>query len=100
MANDVTAAGALPPAAERPPEPAVLFYILSFLIPLVGLIVGAIYLSKSIPAQKEFGKLCLILALARMGIAFIVAVVVVIVAVVIYAAVFIALIAGGAGGMH
>jgi len=101
MTNDITKTGAPTPAAEKPPEPAVLFYLLSFFIPLAGLILGAIYLGKRELAQREFGKLCLILAAARIGIALIVAVIVVVVVVVIYAAVIIALIgAGAAGGLH
>jgi len=37
-----------------------LLYILSFLIPLAGLIVGAIYLSKEEEHYKHIGKNCLI----------------------------------------
>jgi hypothetical protein len=49
---------------ETPPEPRWLFYVLSFFIPLAGIIIGAIYMSKPDPANKKFGKTCLICALA------------------------------------
>lgn len=55
------------PPPDEPPEPAWLFYILSFLIPLGGLILGAIFLSKPDRANKEFGKHCLIATLAALG---------------------------------
>jgi hypothetical protein len=41
-----------------------LFYILSFLIPLAGVIIGIIYYGKPEPWHKEFGKRCLELALS------------------------------------
>lgn len=37
----------------------ILLYILSFLIPIVGFIIGAIYYTK--PETKEVGKMCIIL---------------------------------------
>lgn len=40
----------------------ILFYLLSFFIPIVGFIIGAIYYSKPEPELKEVGKMCLILA--------------------------------------
>jgi hypothetical protein len=40
-----------------------LFYILSFLIPIAGIIIGIIYNGKPEPWHKEFGKKCLELAL-------------------------------------
>ena len=40
----------------------ILFYLLSFFIPIVGFIIGAIYYTKSEPELKETGKMCLILA--------------------------------------
>lgn len=46
--------------AEKPLEPRVLFYLLSFFIPLVGIILGAIYYSGKDESAKEFGKMCLI----------------------------------------
>ena len=41
-----------------------LFYILSFLIPIAGIIIGIIYNGKPEPWHKEFGKRCLELALS------------------------------------
>ena len=47
------------------PQPAVsgglkiLLYLLSFFIPIVGFIIGAIYYTK--PETKEVGKMCIIL---------------------------------------
>ena len=41
-----------------------LFYILSFLIPLAGVIIGIMYNGKPEPWHKEFGKTCLELALS------------------------------------
>ncbi len=49
---------------ETPPEPRWLFYVLSFIMPIVGIILGAIYMSKPYPEMKKFGKTCLICALA------------------------------------
>ena len=40
-----------------------LFYILSFLIPIAGIIIGIIYHSKPEPWHREFGMQCLKLAL-------------------------------------
>jgi len=40
-----------------------LFYILSFLIPIAGVIIGIMYNGKPEPWHKEFGKTCLELAL-------------------------------------
>jgi hypothetical protein len=40
----------------------ILFYLLSFFIPIVGFIIGAIYYTKPEPELKEVGKMCLILA--------------------------------------
>jgi len=40
----------------------ILFYILSFLIFIVGLIIGLVYYTKDDPESKEVGKMCLILA--------------------------------------
>jgi len=57
-----------PPEGDKAPEPRWLFYILSFVIPLAGIILGAIYLSKSSPDCKKFGKTCLILALSAIGV--------------------------------
>lgn len=41
----------------------IIMYILSFLIWIIGIIVGAIYYTKQDPELKEFGKICLILGL-------------------------------------
>ena len=41
----------------------ILFYILSFLIPIVGIIIGVIYYTKPDAESKNLGKMCLILAL-------------------------------------
>jgi hypothetical protein len=49
---------------ERPPEPRWLFYVLSFVIPLAGIIIGAIYMGKAEPECKTFGKNCLIAAIS------------------------------------
>jgi len=48
----------------QPLEPKWLWYILSFIIPLLGIILGAIYLSKPEPENKKFGKNCLLAAVA------------------------------------
>ena len=40
----------------------IVFYILSFLIWIVGLIIGLVYYTKDDPESKEVGKMCLILA--------------------------------------
>lgn len=47
---------------EKPPEPRWLFYILSFVIPIVGIILGVIYLTKDDLESKDFGKKCIIAA--------------------------------------
>jgi hypothetical protein len=49
---------------DKPLEPKWLFYIISFLIPLAGIIIGAIYMGKPDPECKRFGKNCLIAAIA------------------------------------
>jgi hypothetical protein len=80
-------------AAEVPPEPRWLFYGVSFVVPVAGIILGALYLSKPDAANKEFGKYCLIAALVN----FAIGVMVVLCMVLFYAAffaVYIALIAG------
>jgi len=51
------------PRAGVPPEPRWLFYVLSFVIPLLGIILGIIYLKKPEADAKTFGKTCLILGL-------------------------------------
>ena len=49
----------------------ILLYILSFVIPLAGFIVGAIYLSKDEEHYKHIGKNCLILSLMNIVLGFI-----------------------------
>lgn len=62
-----------PPAAPPPSPPAggstvpeggmkILLYILSFLIPLAGIIIGIIFFTKDTQPEKQFGKMCIILA--------------------------------------
>lgn len=51
---------------DKPLEPEWLWYILSFIIPILGIILGAIYLSKPEPECKRFGKNCLIAAIIYM----------------------------------
>jgi hypothetical protein len=49
---------------ENPPEPRWLFYVISFIVPLAGIIIGVIYLTKQDPECKKFGKTCVIAAVA------------------------------------
>jgi hypothetical protein len=49
---------------DKPLEPEWLFYVLSFLVPLAGIIIGAIYMGKPDPECKRFGKNCLTAAIA------------------------------------
>ncbi len=49
---------------DKPPEPRWLFYVISFVVPLAGVIIGAVYMSKPDPACKKFGKNCIIAAIA------------------------------------
>ncbi|HUU55893.1 MAG TPA: hypothetical protein VMW93_01005 [bacterium] len=60
--------GAAP--AEVPPEPRWLFYGISFMVPVAGIVLGALYLSKEDAANKEFGKYCLTAALVNFAIGF------------------------------
>lgn len=48
---------------DKPLEPKWLFYILSFIIAPVGIILGIIYMIKPDPDCKSFGKMCLILGI-------------------------------------
>ncbi|MBU1178071.1 hypothetical protein KJ903_02525 [Patescibacteria group bacterium] len=68
--NPAPEAPATPPApqAETIPEPKVLFYILSFVVGIFGIIFGAIYMSKGKNNEevKKFGKVCLLLGLIPM----------------------------------
>lgn len=52
-----------PKGEEKPPEPKVLYYILSFFIGLFGIIFGIIYMTKEGEENKKFGKICLLLGL-------------------------------------
>lgn len=56
--------------AEAPPEPKVLFYVISFIIPIAGIILGALYLSKPDAANREFGKYCLLAAVINFALGF------------------------------
>ncbi len=56
------------PAAETPPEPKALFFVISFFVPIAGVVLGAIYLSKAGAANREFGKNCLVWALVNFAI--------------------------------
>jgi hypothetical protein len=47
---------------EQVPEPAWLFYVLSFIVPIAGIVIGAIYFTKVDEELKRFGKTCLIVA--------------------------------------
>ena len=49
------------------PEPRWLFYGISFVVPVAGIVLGALYLSKADAANKESGKYCLIAALVNFG---------------------------------
>jgi hypothetical protein len=49
-------------AEEKPPEPQWLFYVLSFLVQVAGIVLGAIYMSKPGEECRRFGKNCLIAA--------------------------------------
>lgn len=51
---------------EKRPEPAWLFYILSFIEPVAGIVVGVIFMMKRDVACKDFGKICLYTAVARL----------------------------------
>jgi CHASE2 domain-containing sensor protein len=48
---------------DKPLEPKWLFYILSFIIWPVGIILGILYMRKPDPDCKAFGKMCLILGI-------------------------------------
>jgi membrane-associated HD superfamily phosphohydrolase len=48
--------------AEETPEPKWLFYVLSFIVPIAGIVIGVIYFSKPDEEPRKFGKTCLIIA--------------------------------------
>lgn len=68
----------VPPQSPPPPAPPlappaggsnvpegglkILLYILSFLVPLAGIIIGIIFYTKDTQEEKQFGKICIILA--------------------------------------
>ncbi len=52
---------------EMPPEPAWLFYALSFVLPVAGAVIAAIFMSKADEESRRFGKNCLIAVLALYG---------------------------------
>ncbi len=70
MAEEPTA----PPQPPPPPAPPsgggnvpegglkILLYIVSFLVPLAGIIIGVIFYTKDTAEEKQFGKMCIILA--------------------------------------
>ncbi|NIT34915.1 MAG: hypothetical protein GTN49_00195 [candidate division Zixibacteria bacterium] len=47
---------------ETPPKRRWLYYVISFIFPLAGIVVAAIYLRKPDAACKTFGKKCLVAA--------------------------------------
>jgi len=49
----------------------ILIYVVSFLIPIVGIIVGILYTMKPDNHSQEFGKMCLKIAIASIAIGFI-----------------------------
>lgn len=74
MAEEPTAQPQTPPQSPPPPTPPsggssvpdgglkVLLYIVSFLVPLAGIIIGIIFYTKDTSEEKKFGKTCIILA--------------------------------------
>ena len=62
-----------PPPPQYPPQPYApqysgclkfTFYGLSVVIPLAGLIIGIVYMSKGDPESKSLGRTCLIISIA------------------------------------
>ncbi len=49
---------------KHPLQPKWLYYALSFFIPVAGIIIGAVYMSRPDREAKDFGKKCLIAAVA------------------------------------
>ncbi len=58
-----------PNSGEMPPEPKSLYYVLSFFISILGIILGIIYMKKGGEENKKFGKMCLILGIVPTAIA-------------------------------
>ena len=48
---------AAPSGGEAPPEPKALYYVLSFFVSIVGIILGIIYMKKDGEENKKFGKM-------------------------------------------
>jgi len=53
---------------EMPPEPRWLFYVLSFFVPVAGIVIGAIYMGKADVDCRAFGKNCIIAAVSWVGV--------------------------------
>lgn len=88
-------------AAEAPPEPKWLFFVISFFVPVAGIVLGAIYLSKPDDPNKEFGKYCLLAALVNFALGMSVALCVVVfylAFVVFYLGLIFAVVGAAAGG--
>jgi len=58
-----------PSGGEAPPEPKALYYVLSFFVSIVGIILGIIYMKKDGEENKKFGKMCLILGIVPTALA-------------------------------
>ena len=54
----------------------IVFYILSFLIPIVGIIIGIVLYSRPDPESKRVGKNCIIIALVVWGLVIVISLVV------------------------
>ncbi len=75
MAEEPTVQPPTPPQSPPPPTPPsggssvpeggmkVLLYIVSFLVPLAGIVIGIIFYTKDTSEEKKFGKMCIILAI-------------------------------------
>jgi hypothetical protein len=50
---------------DKPPGPEWLFYVFSFFIPVLGIVLGIIYMSKPERACKSFGQVCLALGIVN-----------------------------------
>lgn len=51
-----------------PPTRRAIYYVLSFAVPLAGIVLGAVYLTRGDAAGKKFGKTCIIFAVAAVGV--------------------------------
>jgi hypothetical protein len=58
-----------PKGSEVPPEPKWLYYVLSFFVSIVGIVLGIIYMKKDGEENKKFGKMCLILGIVPTALA-------------------------------